>query len=340
MFQVTWLSVQSRVMRCALYVRLLLGAVVMNSVMLAELIVALAGMDERSNFTRMRLFWLPLWLATWIVVAVPKFVVAAPCESWLSPVDGWSVTVMAPAGEASASAAANRQNATMSLLAGSCWRRKCVTSSFPYGKGSARSSGRRRGQVPGVRPESGRRSGAGVTRSWRRWRGSGGRAPRPRAKPVRQRPVHRSWRFLHLCDRNAPAAAGARAGALASAAMMTRVTAPTRWPEARATRGMVAAPHVLAAEAGRAMFTAGGNALDAAIAAAATIAVVYPHMNSIGGDNFWLIYEARAGRLRALNACGRAAPAVAADAYRARYGTAMPVHGGAATMTLPQVLSA
>jgi len=91
----------------------------------------------------------------------------------------------------------------MSLLAGSCWRRTCVTSSFPYGKGSARSSGRRRGQVPGVRPESGRRSGAGVTRSWRRWRGSGGRAPRPPrprwAKPVRQRPVHRSWRFLHHC---------------------------------------------------------------------------------------------------------------------------------------------
>jgi len=99
--------------------------------------------------------------------------------------------------------------------------------------------------------------------------------------------------------------------------MMTRVTAPTRWPEARATRGMVAAPHVLATEAGRAMFTAGGNALDAAIAAAATIAVVYPHMNSIGGDNFWLIYDARAGRLRALNACGRSAAAVdAADQHK------------------------
>src|SRR5437867_3085974 len=107
--------------------------------------------------------------------------------------------------------------------------------------------------------------------------------------------------------------------------MMARVTAPTRWPEARATRGMVAAPHVLAAEAGRAMFTAGGNALDAAIAAAATIAVVYPHMNSIGGDNFWLIYDARAGRLRALNACGRSAAAVDADAYRARDGLGSPI---------------
>ncbi len=102
---------------------------------------------------------------------------------------------------------------------------------------------------------------------------------------------------------------------------------------------MVAAPHVLAAEAGRAMFTAGGNALDAAIAAAATIAVVYPHMNSIGGDNFWLIYDARAGRLRALNACGRSAAGIDADAYRARYGPAMPVRGGAAAIMVPGVVS-
>src|SRR5439155_26497169 len=114
----------------------------------------------------------------------------------------------------------------------------------------------------------------------------------------------------------------------AGGGMMGRVTAPTRWPEARATRGMVAAPHALAAEAGRAIFTAGGNALDAAIAAAATIAVVYPHMNSVGGDNFWLIYDARAGRLRALNACGRSAAAVNADDYRTRYGDSMPIRGG------------
>jgi len=102
---------------------------------------------------------------------------------------------------------------------------------------------------------------------------------------------------------------------------------------------MVAAPHVLAAEAGRAVFAAGGNALDAAVAAAATIAVVYPHMNSIGGDNFWLIYDARARQLRALNACGRAAAQVDADAYRARYGAAMPVRGGAAAIMVPGVVS-
>ncbi len=80
---------------------------------------------------------------------------------------------------------------------------------------------------------------------------------------------------------------------------MGRVAAATRWPEARATRGVVASPHALASEAGLAIFRRGGNAVDAAIAAAATVAVVYPHMNGVGGDNVWLIYDAGRARLRA-----------------------------------------
>ena len=52
---------------------------------------------------------------------------------------------------------------------------------------------------------------------------------------------------------------------------------------------MVVAPHHLAAETGRDVLRDGGNAIEAVVAAAATIAVVYPHMNSIGGDGFWLI---------------------------------------------------
>ena len=100
-------------------------------------------------------------------------------------------------------------------------------------------------------------------------------------------------------------------------------------------RGVVAAPHHLAAEAGAAILDAGGNALDAAVAAAAAIAVVYPHMNGIGGDSFWLVHDGRAGRLMALNAAGRAAEAATLESYRARFGTAIPTRGGAAALTVP-----
>jgi gamma-glutamyltranspeptidase len=66
-------------------------------------------------------------------------------------------------------------------------------------------------------------------------------------------------------------------------------------------RGVVAAPHALAAEAGLAILAEGGNAIEAMMAMAATIAAVYPHMNHIGGDGFWLVRE-RSGRVRAIMA--------------------------------------
>jgi gamma-glutamyltranspeptidase/glutathione hydrolase len=117
------------------------------------------------------------------------------------------------------------------------------------------------------------------------------------------------------------------------------VTATTRWPQAGAGRGLVATPHALASEAGRAVLRGGGNALDAAIAAAATLAVVYPHMNGIGGDNVWLIYDAARGRLRALEAIGRSAAAADLAGYRARFGAAIPARGGAAALTVPGAVS-
>ena len=61
-----------------------------------------------------------------------------------------------------------------------------------------------------------------------------------------------------------------------------------------AYRGMVAAPHALASEAGVEVLKAGGSAVDAAIAANAVLNVVYPHMSGIGGDAFWLIYDSAA----------------------------------------------
>jgi gamma-glutamyltranspeptidase/glutathione hydrolase len=113
----------------------------------------------------------------------------------------------------------------------------------------------------------------------------------------------------------------------------------TRWPEARAPRGMVATPHLLATQSGVAALRAGGNALDAAVAAAATLAVVYPHMNGLGGDNLWLIYDARSHRLRGLGAIGRAARAATIDWYAARGITgALPTRGGPAALTVPAVV--
>ena len=58
-------------------------------------------------------------------------------------------------------------------------------------------------------------------------------------------------------------------------------------------RGVTTAPHRFAAQTGAEVLRDGGNAIEAMIAMAATIAVVYPHMNSIGGDGFWLDLHTR-----------------------------------------------
>src|SRR6266487_784205 len=80
-------------------------------------------------------------------------------------------------------------------------------------------------------------------------------------------------------------------------------------------RGVVAAPHSATAEAGRAILAEGGNALEAMVAMAASIAAVYPHMNHIGGDGFWLVREP-SGRVRALMAAGRAGANATLRLYR------------------------
>ncbi len=103
-----------------------------------------------------------------------------------------------------------------------------------------------------------------------------------------------------------------------------------------ALRGMVTSPHALATASGLRILHVGGNAIEAAIAAAATIVVVYPHMNSLGGDNFWLIYNARERRVRALLACGLAGSGCTIDAYRAAGHTdALPRRGALAANTVP-----
>lgn len=74
----------------------------------------------------------------------------------------------------------------------------------------------------------------------------------------------------------------------------------------KGSHGIVTAPHALAAEAGRAVLQDGGSAVEACVAVAATLAVVYPHMTGIGGDGFWVIREAD-GRVHGIHGCGGAA---------------------------------
>lgn len=78
--------------------------------------------------------------------------------------------------------------------------------------------------------------------------------------------------------------------------------------------GAVTAPHHLASAAGLEVLREGGTAAEAAVAVAATLAVVYPHMNSIGGDSFWLIAEPGRAPV-AIDACGRAALGATLNLY-------------------------
>ena len=63
-------------------------------------------------------------------------------------------------------------------------------------------------------------------------------------------------------------------------------------------RGMVTSPHHLASQAGAEVLRAGGSAVDAAIATAAVLGVIYPHMTGMGGDAFWLIHDPLTGKVK------------------------------------------
>jgi len=95
----------------------------------------------------------------------------------------------------------------------------------------------------------------------------------------------------------------------------------------------VAAPHHLATETGRNILAQGGNAVEAMIGMAATIAVVYPHMNGIGGDGFWLIRDRR-GRIVAIEACGPAGSLATARRYRDKGYSTIPPRGPDAAVTV------
>lgn len=96
------------------------------------------------------------------------------------------------------------------------------------------------------------------------------------------------------------------------------------------TKGMMVSPHHLASQAGRDVLAEGGNAIEAMIAAAATIAVVYPHMNSIGGDGFWLIQQPGEEAV-AIDAAGTAAAGATREFYQGC--DAIPERGALSALT-------
>ncbi|HEX4327949.1 MAG TPA: gamma-glutamyltransferase family protein [Burkholderiales bacterium] len=103
----------------------------------------------------------------------------------------------------------------------------------------------------------------------------------------------------------------------------------------RGTRGMAVAPHSLASQSALGVLREGGNAVEAMIAAAAAITVVYPHMNGIGGDSFWLVSSPQG--VSGIDACGAAAGAVTRESYAGK--SAIPFRGGSAAITVAGTMS-
>lgn len=110
-------------------------------------------------------------------------------------------------------------------------------------------------------------------------------------------------------------------------------------PTTLAMNGMVTSPHYLASQSGLRILRQGGNAVEAAIATAATVAVVYPQANSLGGDNFWLIAPEGQPAPIALNASGRSGSKATLQHYREHGLTAIPARGYLAANTVPGAVS-
>ncbi|WP_253737511.1 gamma-glutamyltransferase [Halohasta salina] len=109
---------------------------------------------------------------------------------------------------------------------------------------------------------------------------------------------------------------------------------PTGRPPTRAQHGLITSPHYLASSTGVDVLRDGGSAVDAAIAANATLCVVYPHMAGLGGDGFWLIAGDDAD-VEAINASGPAAEAATREYYTALGYDEIPERGSGSALTVP-----
>src|SRR4051812_6241382 len=104
-----------------------------------------------------------------------------------------------------------------------------------------------------------------------------------------------------------------------------------------ARHGAIATSQPLASAAGLRVLQQGGNAFDAAVTAAAVLAVVEPTMNGIGGDLFALVYDARSKGVPARNAGGRAPQRAPPEDFHRRGLDAIP-YRGELSVTVPGVV--
>lgn len=128
--------------------------------------------------------------------------------------------------------------------------------------------------------------------------------------------------------------ATATLGILAISSISAQFSGDRPAPNPRATRsvvlaqnGLIATSQPLASAAGLRVLQSGGNAIDAAVTAAAVLSVVEPTMNGAGGDLFAIVYSAKERKLYALNASGRAPAAATPEAFAARALESVPYRG-------------
>ena len=89
-------------------------------------------------------------------------------------------------------------------------------------------------------------------------------------------------------------------------------------PVSMGSNGIISSGHHLASLAGIKVLQEGGNAVDAALAASFTLAVVKPESCGVGGDLFALVYMKNEGRVKALNASGPAPKGATIEVYRGK----------------------
>ena len=104
-----------------------------------------------------------------------------------------------------------------------------------------------------------------------------------------------------------------------------------------AKNGMIATSQALASAAGLKALQDGGNAIDAAITAAAVLAVIEPSMNGIGGDLLAIVWDAKTKRVYGLDATGRSAYAATPEEFAKRGHKTMP-GSGVLTVDVPGVV--